>query len=965
MLLTKSLLFALLSLCCLYTKAQKAWFQTYTIQDGLVDNRIRTIYQDKNGFIWIGTWEGISRYDGYKFTNFSTANGLSHDLVNDITEYGDHIYVALNDGSVNYIQNNQIVRVEKFPTPFNKFVRFSHNKIIIPTDENGFYEFHNGKFQKPIQENPALNNQFLVSLNDSLLLSADENGNITVLTNNYKQLANISVGKATSLINQIYKDSHNRIWLCTDGGLFLLYYNSTNNIISLQPPPQKLIPKDLANISCFSIFESEEGEFWIGNQKGLFNLSETGHYKVFTENEGLPSSKILTIYSDREKNIWLGTTKGVAKFVTQHQIQNITSTFKLRPGTVGSVSEVEGGKFIINSSSDNPKLYDPATNLIKEIPINGIASPLSYFAGSDPWVFYNTEGFYQYDTFHKKESLLLKRKITPNFFGVIDKHGNSFIGLENKIGILAGKKIWIKDMVPGYRITALTADPKGYLWVGTWANGLYRIKYSFTNDSVDFKIRNFSHLVPDSAIRSLFTDRKGNIWVGTRYKGAIKLSQQSVDIYIPHIIDKKSGLYSNSITAFAEAVNGDMWLGSFQGLDKLIKKKSGYSVFNFSRINNVLGTVTQIIPAGKNNWWCIIEHNLVKFTDHFLEQIIPLNTVITNIRLGKPSDNINVFNTDTTISLKYSQNIAQFTFSAPGFINEKQILYSYRLQGGNDPMWSEPGNIHEVYYASLQPGNYIFEVRTVGWNKEYGKAANFSFEVLRPFWQKWWFLLLCFLLVIGILYALYRYRLKQIIKIQTVRNRIATDLHDDIGSNLTNIAILAELSNKNLNDQPQAAKYLQRIAEEINNSGQSLDDIIWNINSRHDSLDEMIIRMRRYAAELFDHTTTECQLTLKPGIVSIKIGMELRRDLYLLYKETLNNIYKHAAAQHIEVVLNHNKKWINLYIKDDGVGFDTIKESQRNGIKNLKKRVAQWDGKILINSQKGEGTTITIELPVS
>jgi signal transduction histidine kinase len=253
----------------------------------------------------------------------------------------------------------------------------------------------------------------------------------------------------------------------------------------------------------------------------------------------------------------------------------------------------------------------------------------------------------------------------------------------------------------------------------------------------------------------------------------------------------------------------------------------------------------------------------------------------------------------------------------------------------------------------------------MGWNNEYGEPAIFKFEITPPFWQTWWFYALCIISVILFFFSLYRYRLKQILKIQAVRNRIATDLHDDIGSNLTTIGLLAELTQKDINDQNTAAKHLQRIAEEINESGQALDDIIWNINSRNDSLDEIIIRMRRYAAELFDHTATRCQLALQPGVAHIKVGMEQRRDLYLIYKESLNNIFKHAKAKNVEVELKYAGQQINLLIRDDGVGFDTNGESHRNGIKNFKLRVEKWNGSILISSRKNEGTTIDLEMPVA
>jgi len=201
-------------------------------------------------------------------------------------------------------------------------------------------------------------------------------------------------------------------------------------------------------------------------------------------------------------------------------------------------------------------------------------------------------------------------------------------------------------------------------------------------------------------------------------------------------------------------------------------------------------------------------------------------------------------------------------------------------------------------------------------------------------------------------------------KIQRVRNRIATDLHDDIGSTLTNISILSQLGNNNLQQPQLAARYLDRIAEEVNASGQALDDIIWSVNSNHDTLEEMLVRMRRFAAELFDQSNVECKLELKQTVSGKKLNMEQRRDLYLIYKESLNNIYKHANAQRVYVELKMNKNTLTLTIRDDGKGFDPQIETDRNGLKNLKTRAEKWKGEMVISSQPQGGSVVSVTMAV-
>jgi len=317
------------------------------------------------------------------------------------------------------------------------------------------------------------------------------------------------------------------------------------------------------------------------------------------------------------------------------------------------------------------------------------------------------------------------------------------------------------------------------------------------------------------------------------------------------------------------------------------------------------------------------------------------------------------------LHLPYNKAQIYFEFSAPQFINEDFTTYDYRLLGTGDTNWSVSRKSHSVYFANLRPGNYTFQVRALGFNGKWGAATAYSFIVNTPFWQQTWFLLLIAAIVGILIYALYRYRVQQLIRLQKIRNRIATDLHDEIGSNLTNINILSSLGKKNLSEPQRANDFLQRISEEVSSSSQALDDIIWSVNTNHDTLEETVARMRRYAAELFDAANINYELHLDTAFEEKKISMEQRRDVYLLYKEAMNNISKHANAKHvsIQIAIEHNH--LVLYIKDDGKGFNMSNEYSRHGLKGMKERVKKWKGNIVIESAEQKGTFIQIRMPAS
>ncbi|HEX5151463.1 MAG TPA: tetratricopeptide repeat protein [Parafilimonas sp.] len=222
---------------------------------------------------------------------------------------------------------------------------------------------------------------------------------------------------------------------------------------------------------------------------------------------------------------------------------------------------------------------------------------------------------------------------------------------------------------------------------------------------------------------------------------------------------------------------------------------------------------------------------------------------------------------------------------------------------------------------------------------------------------------LILILIIAGLVFFYRYRIKQLKNLQSVKSRIASDLHDDIGATLTNINILAELSKQNLNKTGNADTYLNRISEEINTTSQALDDIIWSVNVHDDSFDEVILRMRRYAGELFDADKTNYAIQLDEKLSSMKLSMEQRRDLYLLFKESVNNIHKHAAATNVAISITGEDHSILMKVEDDGKGF-CMKETPRNGLKNMQSRVQKWNGELQVETIQDKGTTLFFIFPV-
>jgi signal transduction histidine kinase len=237
-------------------------------------------------------------------------------------------------------------------------------------------------------------------------------------------------------------------------------------------------------------------------------------------------------------------------------------------------------------------------------------------------------------------------------------------------------------------------------------------------------------------------------------------------------------------------------------------------------------------------------------------------------------------------------------------------------------------------------------------------------EVLPAFYQTVWFKILVSLFIAGILYVFYQYRISQLLHLQQVRNSISADLHDELGSTLSGISIMGSLVKKEISDQPTSSALVERIMEDVRQISGSLDDIVWNISPKNDSLSSLIARMTRYASELFEAKQIAFKFDVPEQLEDIKLSMEQRRNIYLIFKESVNNLVKYSKCTQAFVSIRMDKRSIVMMVKDNGVGFNPNASTDRNGIRNLKARAHSLRGVLDIQSSQDQGTSITLEFPV-
>ena len=195
-----------------------------------------------------------------------------------------------------------------------------------------------------------------------------------------------------------------------------------------------------------------------------------------------------------------------------------------------------------------------------------------------------------------------------------------------------------------------------------------------------------------------------------------------------------------------------------------------------------------------------------------------------------------------------------------------------------------------------------------------------------------------------------------------MRNTISTNLHDDIGASLSNIHILTVLTQRNISNTENATSYITKAGDEIQRISESLSDIVWNINPKYDDLDQLFIRMKRYAADMLDGKDIKADLIFPEVVEKLSMPMDQRRDFYLIFKEAVNNLVKYSDAEEARVKVSADRHLIRLEVEDNGKGFDVNTLRFGNGLQNMKQRAEKWKAILQVQSKPGEGTSIVLDM---
>lgn len=974
-------------------------------KNSISDNFIWTIFEDKKGFLWIGTNSGgLCKFDRDKetFTSYKNIpgdpNSLSMNNVRSIYEDTEGILWIGTEGE----------GLEKFDRKKNVFTHYKNNPqnpssignnvilSIYEDDSGNLWIGHNAGLDKFIKSrNEFIHFSNLVKNNPPVSstvfsICADNTGNLIAGTlnglsksgsekNSFSGYLFNSSNRSRNRINILLHDKERILWAGTGSGLFMFAENKYGSFLNEAELHELNI---LGNNNVLSLYEDNSGLVWIGTaEEGLYLYNrERSKFRHFVHDPFSPGSlsynTVRSIFQERDGALWIGTLGGGLN--------------KLDPG---------GSKFIHfkNDPLDKNSLSDNTISAILKDK-EGYLWIGTWNGGLDRTIYpYKQSGSFKSRFKNYRNLPGDPNSLSSNLIQAVfeDSDGILWIGTGTGLNIYDRKKDTFHRLyndpsdqgsLSNNQVqSCIIEDRDGNLWIGTWG-GLSRLTmenrklasgnpsaikficYRFIADSY----ANTSGL-SDDRIVSAYEDGAGNLWFGTYGGGLNKLPYSEKNSASPKFenFNMDDGLASNIIYGVLGDKNDNLWLSSDNGLTHLNSEKNivrNYNADDGLQGNQFFwgayfkGAGGELFFGGTNGYNSFHPEEL-KINDH-VPPVFITNLQIFNksVPVGEDSPLKKSIESTREIELSYNQNVFSFEFTALDFTVPSKNKYKYIMEGF-DKSWTYSGSRRFVTYTNLDPGEYVFRIAGSNndgiWNE---KQAFIKIKILPPFWRTWWFIALAAILIISLVTYIVSSRVRSLLAIERLRSKLAADLHDNIGSGLTEISILSEVISKKVNPSDGGIqKSLKMISDTSRSLIDGMSDIVWLVNPKRDSLYDLILRLRDTYSELFSYTDISFRSENIKSLEKVSLTMEHRQHLYLIFKEAINNAISHSGCHEITLDASIKGKKLEMVLEDNGSGFCIDEISSGNGLSNMQNRAKTIGGELIISSNEGEGTTVRFE----
>lgn len=1002
------------------SRVQAFTVQRWSAEDNLPQNAVRRLLQStRDGYLWIGTLHGLVRFDGKQFKIFDRSNTpeMTSDAINNIVEDArdGSIWIGTGAGVLRYAESrfeaygieHGVMGVSVWPSRGGgvwcrsqaaRLTRIRHGQVKhwnFNSASGGIGACHN-IWEEEDSQLVIAGTEGLYSLNlkteevrrfaetgqESLGEAAlrDGNGNWWVggyggvwLRQGTNWICKLARDPAGSWPSGLWETQNGTVWLAlrTGQGDRLCRWVG-NDLVPLASPK---IPSD---ISIYDFIEDREGNYWIGTNLGLIRLRPRIVH-VYDMQTGLRNDDAQSVGAGLDNSVFIGTGQGVSA---------------IRDGTVSNLLFLDP-KMTLRSEKVSTLIGDSRNRLWAIYDYDRLALFDGTWRTVDPPA-----------KFPAWNCRLLYRDRQDQIWVASDEHG-IFRGEPDRwTHVLKASDLARR------RVAAMHQDRRGDMWFGTYGGGLNRLR--------DGQVTRYQTSGDEYNNRAwwIHEDSDGVLWIG---------SQNGLNRFVPpnpglpenheergfFTFTVKHGLSDNVVNNIQEDEFGFLWLSGLRGICRIARselnavaagKQSQVHCVVFGEADGMLsaecnGGDNQ--PAGCTDrlgriWFpttkgvVVIDPKTARRNEVappvVIEQVVADDEVIfgddtprrTHAGNGasKEHKDFAVAKTAQRLPPGRARSVS-ISFTANSFVTPDKVRFKYRLIG-HDAGWREPSR-HErsAHYTNLKPGSYSFRVIASNnhgyWNEA---GASFAFSVAPHLYQTWPFYGACALAVVGIAAGVQSYRLRvqrrilaleQQHALELERTRIAQDMHDDIGSRLTQLSVLGELAKREIANPKRARAHWEKLNTTSKQIFDAMDEIVWAVNPKQDSLSGLVSYLREYAPEVLGTAGMHCRLDFPSPVPLCRLSAETRHHLFLVIKEALHNVIKHARAKEVWLRLRIQNKVMMILIHDDGCGFspDQPSGSSSLGLENMRERAAQIGGRLDVVSQLGGGTKIMISMPLS
>jgi signal transduction histidine kinase/ligand-binding sensor domain-containing protein len=974
-------------LLCAASVAPNYVFRAWQSDEGLPGNAVTGVLQTRDGYLWIGTYGGLARFDGAKFEVFNDHDtpGLANSRVTCLFEAADGtLWLGHENGEVSRRRGGHFEPVEVL-------AHWTSGKIIaIGTDESGdAWLLHQDGLLARVRDGLVLEPESGGAAN-LVLLARSADGRIWVARGGrVSQLDHgrlIPVQFGSSATNTFIQG----IGASRDGGLWVVLEGRMRKWKEGHWEDGGVSPWGIAPV--LTLLETRQGYLLAGtSQQGCCLIFPGRDSRVLEFNRagGFPSDWITSACEDREGDLWIGTGTGGAVVLRPAKVQTLAPPDQWQGRPVLSVcTDREGAMWIGTEGAGLYRLRNGAwTNFSMQ---SGIVTPyvwsLAQDAGGRLWAGTWGGGLLMRQEEHFAPAPGLDNISSPMPALLPSRSGGLLVGTgAGLFHYQNNEAAWLaRNQGRSLRdVRAIAEEPSGTVWAGLYGGGLIQLKHGQLQ-----QFRRADGLSSDY-VSCLRLEREGTLWIGTAGGGLNRLKSGRLTW-----IDQHRGLTSDFICHIEEDDEGGFWISSHNGIFRV--RKAELEQCADGQLGSVKclayglsdGLPTLQCSSGLQSGGCRTSDGRLWFaTSKGLAIVDPHNLQSNHL---PPPVIIEEFRVDdavrgsrnTRVQIEPGRHRYEFQYTALSFVAPEKVQFKHRLEG-LDATWVPAGVKRSVDYNYLPPGNYVFHITACNndgvWNDA---GTELEFTVLPHFWQTLWFQLsgsgLLASTMAGAVWFDTRRRMRRKLErlerqrtLERERGRIAQDIHDDLGASLTRISMLSQTARSEPQKTQQVGSCLDQIYTTARELTRALGEIVWAINPQHDRLDSLATYLEKFAQDYLRAGGIRCRLDLPLQIPSCPLSAEIRHNLFLAFKEAVNNILRHSAATEVRLSLRIESHAFLWEIEDNGRGFDPEAAelaqpggASGNGLRNMRRRLREFGGRFEIHSAPGKGTRIVLIVPL-